>query len=230
MVVRLLSISIGLNGQDLAAMMVRLILSALEGALTKSVRSPCPAINSLANHNILPHNGKGISKAMAVEALQRAYHIDPKLGSLFAAGAVGANPDHNAQTFDLDHVDKHGYIEHDVSLSRGDAAFGDNSSFSKEQFDEFFQALHANAASSTIGSDGKTNWKAVSQARFARVLESKSKHEAAGKQWNYGIKEAVASYGETALYTSLLGKEGVVPLDWVKIFFGRKHLHLLRTY
>lgn len=167
---------------------------------------------------------------MAVEALAKAYHIDPKLGGIFAAGAVAANPDRTAHTFDLNHVDKHGYIEHDVSLSRGDAAFGDNSSFSKELFNEYFQTLHANATSSTAGSDGKTNWKAVSQARFARVIESKNMHEAAGKQWNYGIKEAVASYGETALYTSLLGKEGVVPLDWIKIFFGTKHSRSLKIY
>ena len=61
---------------------------------------------------------------MAIQALTKAYHLDSHIATVFSKGAVAANPDHSAHAFDLNHVDKHGYIEHDVSLSRGDAAFG----------------------------------------------------------------------------------------------------------
>lgn len=31
------------------------------------------------------------------------------------------------------------------------------------------------------------------------------------------------SYGETALLLSLLGKDGVAPIDWIRILFGESH-------
>jgi len=121
-----------------------------------------------------------------------------------------ANPDHSQHTFDLNHVSKHNWIEHDVSLSRQDIAFGSNEAFDKERFHSF------------IGSFGEvegTDYKKASEARYKRVLESKERHEKEGKEWTYGIKELIMSYGETALYLNLLGHDGVAPLEWVKIFF-----------
>lgn len=188
-----------------------------------TVRSPCPAINALANHNLLPHNGKGITKAMAVEALTKAVHLDSHIATIFAAGGVAANPDHSAHSFDLDHVDKHGYIEHDVSLSRDDVAFGDNHSFNKVLFEQVLSGLTSGShGESSASSDnaGTTNWKLASQARYARVTSSGARHKMEGKERTYGLKESILSYGESALYLNLLGKDGVAPLEWVKILFG----------
>ncbi|KAK4963328.1 hypothetical protein LTR10_000956 [Elasticomyces elasticus] len=187
------------------------------------VRSPCPAINALANHGILPHNGKDITKAMAVEALTKALHIDSNIATVFSAGAVAANPDHSAHNFDLDHVDKHGYVEHDVSLSRDDVQFGDNHTFNKGIFEPLLKTYQA--SSITASSEGaKTSWATASEVRYARVKASKTKHEAEGKQWTYGLKESILSYGESALYLNLLGKDGVAPLEWVRIFFEEERL------
>ena len=66
----------------------------------------------------------------------------------------------------------------------------------------------------------ETDWVTAGRARWARVVASREKHEEGKKTWVYGIKEAIMSYGETSLYLNLLGKDGVAPLQWVKIFFG----------
>jgi hypothetical protein len=184
------------------------------------VRSPCPAINSLANHGILPHNGKNITKAMAVEALTKAYNVDPKIANVFAASGIFANPHHDAHSFDLNHVSKHNYIEHDVSLSREDIAFNGGEKFDQEVFDmvlNTYREAHPGKTDDEI----MTDWVTAGHARWARVLASKGKHDEAQKSWLYGIKEAIMSYGETSLYLNLLGKDGVAPLKWVKIFFGK---------
>jgi hypothetical protein len=172
-------------------------------------------INALSNHGILPRNGKGISKEMAVNALHQSINLSTTVGSVFATGGIAANPDHSAHTFDLNHVDKHNWIEHDVSLSRNDIAFGSNSAFCKDRFDKFL---------ASFGGVEATTFEAASKARYARVVESKEQHEKEGKEFRYGVKEVIMSYGETALYLNLLGHDGIAPLEWVRIFFGKHSL------
>ncbi|KAF1970263.1 Cloroperoxidase [Bimuria novae-zelandiae CBS 107.79] len=195
-------------------------------AATPYFRSPCPALNSLANHSILPHNGKAITKSMAIAALTQALHLDPKIASIFAAGGVAANPDHDAHSFDLNHVSKHGYIEHDVSLSRDDAAFhAGPEKFSPEAWEtvlEVYRTAHGGAKKGD--EEIVTDWASAGRARWTRVQSSKEKHEREGKGWTYGVKEAIMSYGETSLYLNLLGKDGVAPLRWVRVFFEEERL------
>jgi len=120
-------------------------------------------------------------------------------------------------------VDKHNWIEHDASLSREDIAFGSNSVFSKERWAEVWKT-YVDGAVTEGGASGvgeaTTNWKSLSKARYDRVVEAKKRHEEAGKVFSYGLKEVVLSYGESALMVNLLGKDGVVPLEWVRILFG----------
>jgi len=185
------------------------------------VRSPCPMINALANHGILPHDGKGVTKEMAVKALTSAVNLGPNIATVFAVGGVASNPDHSAHSFNLDHVDKHNFIEHDVSLSRGDIAFGSNSKYAPEHFNKVFDMY---CEGHKDGAKGQTTYASASKARYARVVASKEEHEKAGKEFHYGIKELIMSYGETALFLSVLGKDGVAPLEWVKIFFEEERL------
>lgn len=171
-------------------------------------------INALANHHILPHNGKGITKEMAVKALTGSINLDSFIASTFVLGAIQSNPDHHAHTFDLNMVDKHGLIEHDVSLSRDDIAFGDNHTFNKEIFETVM---------STYGDSKETSFATASKARWDRLLASKKAHQDAGKPFIYGIKEFIFSYGETSLFTAVLGdkKAGTCPTDYLRIFFGK---------
>lgn len=188
-----------------------------------SVRSPCPCINALANHGILPHNGKGITKEAAITALKSAVNLGSSTATVFAVGGVGANPDHSAHTFDLNHVDKHNFIEHDVSLTRGDIAFGSNCDFSPETWKGVWDIYCSEVPQ---GGDKVTSYESASKARYQRVLSSKAAHEKAGKEFHYGIKEVILSYGETALLLSVLGKDGVAPLEWIRVLVGKSSCYL----
>jgi len=101
-----------------------------------------------------------------------------------------------------------------VSLTRNDYALGDNHTFNKE----IWEKVLASYEGAEVG-----DFSSVSKARYERVLAAKKAHEEAGKAFEYGIKEFVLSYGESALFMGLLGdaKEGKVKLEWVKVLFGK---------
>jgi hypothetical protein len=171
-------------------------------------------INALANHHILPHSGKGITKAMAVEALTRSLNLDSSIANIFASVALTANPDHASPAFDLNHVNKHGLIEHDVSLSRNDIAWGDNHTFDKAVWEGVLESY---------GGDAETSFATVSRARYERVVACRKAHLDAKKDFQYGIKEFILSYGESALFLGILGSpdEGRIPLEYLKVLFGK---------
>lgn len=62
----------------------------------RPVRAPCPMLNSLANHEFLPHNGRNITVAMAVKALGDSLNIDPAFATTISTGALRTNPTPNA--------------------------------------------------------------------------------------------------------------------------------------
>ncbi|KAI1172244.1 Chloroperoxidase [Nemania sp. FL0916] len=94
-------------------------------------RGVCPMLNTLANHGFLPRNGRNINENQTVEALNKALNLDMDFGRfLFTAGRL-SNPLPNATWFNLDHLDRHDLFEHDGSLSRQDAYFGQWSRFNK---------------------------------------------------------------------------------------------------
>ncbi|PGH02602.1 hypothetical protein AJ79_07606 [Helicocarpus griseus UAMH5409] len=99
-------------------------------------RGPCPMLNTLANHNFLPHDGKGITEEVAVQALTAGLNFNATLAALMFKMAVVANPEPKATFFTLDHLNQHNVLEHDASLSRSDAFFGNNHVFNKTIFDE----------------------------------------------------------------------------------------------
>ncbi|TVY82939.1 putative sterigmatocystin biosynthesis peroxidase, partial [Lachnellula suecica] len=178
---------------------------------------PCPMLNALANHHILPHSGKSITKSAAVTAITTSTNLSSAIANVFASVALTANPDHSAHSFDLDHVNKHGLIEHDVSLSRDDVAFGDNHSFDRAVWD---------GVMASYGEATETNFGSVSTARYERVVACKKAHEEAGKGFEYGIKEFVLSYGESALFLGILGdpKDGKIPLEYLRVLFEEERL------
>ncbi|KAI0537565.1 Chloroperoxidase [Xylaria digitata] len=94
-------------------------------------RGVCPMLNALSNHGFLPRNGRNINENQTVNALNEALNLDRDFGRfLFTAGRL-SNPKPNATTFDLDHLDRHDLFEHDGSLSRQDAYFGQWSRFNQ---------------------------------------------------------------------------------------------------
>ncbi|KAI0874031.1 Cloroperoxidase [Hypoxylon argillaceum] len=94
-------------------------------------RGVCPMLNTLANHGYLPRNGRNINENQTVQALYDGLNLAPDFGAfLFRAGRL-SNPKPNATTFSLDDLDRHDLFEHDGSLSRQDAYFGQWSRFNQ---------------------------------------------------------------------------------------------------
>ncbi|KAG6615248.1 uncharacterized protein IUM83_15304 [Phytophthora cinnamomi] len=79
-------------------------------------RSPCPALNALANHGYLPRNGKDIPKGVLKAAIMNIFNM----ANDTATTQVGQVSD----IFSLDFLSKHNAPEHDASLVHSDAYFG----------------------------------------------------------------------------------------------------------
>ncbi|KAF9739049.1 sterigmatocystin biosynthesis peroxidase stcC 8 [Paraphaeosphaeria minitans] len=100
------------------------------------LRSPCPGINVLANHGILPRDGRNMNKSLMVDVLQKWYNItEPVTLSLFNQ-ALHETGRPNATTFDmvdirLHHTPAVDAIEGDGSFSRADFYWGDNYSLNQ---------------------------------------------------------------------------------------------------
>lgn len=93
-------------------------------------RSPCPGLNALANHGILPRDGKNIDLATLSVATFKGFSLAE--GATVLVGGVGlkASTTGNASTFHLEDLNAHEVIEHDGSMSREDINSGNSLTFS----------------------------------------------------------------------------------------------------
>lgn len=86
-------------------------------------RSACPMLNALANHGILPHDGKNISFKEMNTAVRHSFNFAPSFCFFvpkFAADFLERS--YWTGRFDLAELSRHNAIEHDASLTREDAA------------------------------------------------------------------------------------------------------------
>lgn len=82
------------------------------------VRGPCPGLNTLANHGLLPRSGKNITQADLVTAMRQGMNQDESLSVLLFRAAVQTNPAKDNATFSLPDLGRHNILEHDASLRR----------------------------------------------------------------------------------------------------------------
>jgi len=90
-------------------------------------RSPCPMLNTLANHGFLPRNGQDISKEDFNNAQVTALNFSPDLASQTTNAMVSklGAPRNLSDTFSLGEFSSHDFTEHDASLTRDDVLQGD---------------------------------------------------------------------------------------------------------
>lgn len=122
-------------------------------------------LNTLANHNYLPHTGKNITASTTLSALARALHIPASLALPLHEAAVATNPNGPwSNSFDLDHLAAHNKLEHDASLSRQDAYFGDAVRFNASVF----------AQTTAFFPGDEIDVPQAAQARLARIRDSQT--------------------------------------------------------
>uniref|UniRef100_A0A0W0G588 Putative Cloroperoxidase n=1 Tax=Moniliophthora roreri TaxID=221103 RepID=A0A0W0G588_MONRR len=175
------------------------------------LRSPCPGLNTLANHGFLPRNGRNITVSMILQAGFDGYHIEPD--ALMLAAKVGLTTSPEPETLTLDNLKQHGVIEHDASLSRQDFAIGDNLHFN--------EAIFETLASSNPGSD-VYNITSAGQVMQARLEDSLARNP---NVTNSGTELVIRMF-ESALYLSVMGNAsaGVAPKNFVQKFFREERL------
>ena len=86
-------------------------------------RSACPMLNAMANHGILPHDGKNISFRELNAKVRHTFNFAPSFCFFvpkFSADFL--NRSYWTGRFDLAELNLHNAIEHDASLTRQDAS------------------------------------------------------------------------------------------------------------
>ncbi|KAL0945971.1 hypothetical protein HGRIS_012249 [Hohenbuehelia grisea] len=84
-------------------------------------RCACPALNAMANHGILPRDGKNISFKELNHAIRTTFNFAPSFCFFvphFSADML--HKPYSKGTFDLEELSLHNGIEHDASLCRED--------------------------------------------------------------------------------------------------------------
>ncbi|KAF7369730.1 putative Cloroperoxidase [Mycena venus] len=175
------------------------------------VRSPCPGLNTLANHGFLPRNGKNITIPMVLGAALDGFNFHPETILLAAKLALLTGDDHT--TFNLDRLALHNVIEADASLSRNDAAIGDNLHFNETTF--------STLANANPGVDYYNITSAV-QVQQDRLADSIANNPNVTNT----LKEFSFRSGASALYLSAMGDPvtGVAPKNFVQIFFREERM------
>ncbi|KAK1974141.1 Chloroperoxidase [Colletotrichum cereale] len=176
------------------------------------VRCPCPMLNALANHGFLPADGRGISLDMATRALHDGINVDPDVSKLLFDHAIKTNPDPDAGAFDLDHLNRHGIIEHDASLTRLDNRFGDPSVFDPDVYDETLW----------YWPDPTVSIRQGAAARLGRIRTSASTNV----DFEMRLEDNFRGLGEVAGFYLTLGDRtaGTVNRTWLTYFLEKELL------
>lgn len=183
------------------------------------VRSPCPGLNSLANHGFIHHDGRNMTIAHLTEGLAAGMNVGADFTTAIGSAGLLAAPldqlvDPLTAYFNLDQLSQHNFpIEHDGSLSRQDAYFGNPQPFYQPSWDQVLNVY---------GGVQKTSIELASKAHYVRQQDSKARNP----EWTYGPREFILSYGETALYLQTMSDpvSGVANLDYVRQLFEQEKL------
>ncbi|KAJ5035560.1 uncharacterized protein L3040_008026 [Drepanopeziza brunnea f. sp. 'multigermtubi'] len=102
-------------------------------------RGPCPIMNTMANHDFVPHNGRNISRepfiTACMQGLGLSHDFAAQIFETALADIATANPRLNSTTFDIWMLhNTHGIVEHDGSLARQDIFFDPSSQFDPATF------------------------------------------------------------------------------------------------
>ncbi|KAF0683623.1 Aste57867_24329 [Aphanomyces stellatus] len=175
--------------------------------------SPCPFVNSFANHGVIPRTGITIDSLKA--ALSTFQADETLIKFLTGSTTQGLFKDvDGTQQATLADLGTHNVIEHDASLSRQDAAAGDAIHLDPE----LLAALIAHS------SDGQYLTK-EHLAHYRAIREEHSK--ANNPDFKFDLKQQFVAYGEAALLLlALKDTTGNIRIDWLKMVFEQEKLPL----
>ncbi|CAG8672295.1 25998_t:CDS:2 [Dentiscutata erythropus] len=166
-------------------------------------RSPCPALNSLANHGYLPRSGENITKSQLIKALKEGLNASTAVAYYLTYTSLHGIGKLCAKTFNLDDLNQHNKLEHDASLTRKDFYFGDNHTVDPELVDLLLEQ----------NIDGKINEEALSKLHWIRLNNSKESNPTV----TYDNSRKFTSGGETSLLLNFIGANTNYEIDIEKL-------------
>lgn len=182
------------------------------------VRSPCPALNAMANHSIISHDGRNLTSAMLQTALKETYNTNPLMSRLAIIGGTLAPHLFFRSTFNLDDLQRQKMFKHDGLFGRPDFNTG-------EDVNEFSAATWESVMAHFHGQP-ETSFDTVAEARYGRIKEAIERHP---KTVKYGSICYVLSYGEIAALLAVFAdrETGSASVEYLNIFFGMSILIML---
>ncbi|RYN59007.1 hypothetical protein AA0114_g1900 [Alternaria tenuissima] len=178
-------------------------------ASTNDFRGPCPMLNTLANHGFLPRDGRNFTQENVVKGLKDGLNFNGSLGALMWQQAIIANPEPNATFFTLEQLNVHNVLEHDASLTRTDAAFGNNHVFNETVYN----------TSRKWWTDETVTPEMLANSKIFRQLESR----ATNPNYTFTASTEEFSLGEVSAPIIAFGRleDGTVNRTLMEYFFGK---------
>jgi len=135
-------------------------------------RCSCPALNAMANHGIVAHDGRAIPFVELTQKLQATYNLAPTFCVYLAKFIANfMNKDYSKDLFELKEIDAHNKIEHDGSLIREDIYFEpDTGKIATPLIEE----LLASATGKDANGNAVLTYKDLSKALSQRQADSKA--------------------------------------------------------
>ncbi|PHH92756.1 hypothetical protein CDD83_5380 [Cordyceps sp. RAO-2017] len=148
-------------------------------------RSPCPALNALANHGFLPRDGRNLGMGQIVCALFEGLGVDPVVSIFILAFAYAASNKPLCFTIDLEDLASHRLaIEHDCSFSRDDwkNGIGNNRDFNPEIWKVAYDELSRSYGKPNSPPRTHINFITLGRAKAARAKDAKRRNP--DSQWD----------------------------------------------
>jgi len=171
-------------------------------------RSPCPALNTLANHGFIPRTGRGLTAPILISGLQEAYGLSFPLAAFLTYGGIvllgqvvgfGADPRRDGVGFSLKDLARHDRIEHDASITHPNTLAGDEYAPSKQD-----AALLAAFAEDARPAPGPSREKGLLSYGPEDIARARVRREAQPGTRIDAVHQEVAR-GEIALVFSIFG-------------------------
>jgi len=174
-------------------------------------RCCCPGLNTLANHGLLPRDGKNIQFKIIPGVIHDVFNFAPSFCYFVPwYAAQFLQRDYNKDTMNLNDIDVHNCIEHDASILRHDTKF------QTDQSKPALDLIHSFLASAT-GDDGKT----VTLADSSKFMELRRAHSKAhNPQYTQNVDQKMFASGNASILFSFFGGN----VDDLRIFLNEERL------
>ncbi|KAL8288133.1 hypothetical protein RB600_003861 [Gaeumannomyces tritici] len=182
-------------------------------------RGPCPMMNSLANHGLIPHSGLNVSGDELRAGFVAGTNVDSPVLDGFIRAALSVSTTGVPGTLNLDDLASP-VTEHDGSLSRPDRHGGGD-----------VLAFNASVWAETIAGhfvDPVVTLEQAAAARAHRLCAA----AAANSEFHLSDLQMELSFTETTIYMLFMGRgtQGTARRDFVKVLFEQERLPYLEGW